>query len=235
MSQKKVFIGLPCYDGWNPKFAVSLLSGLNGAPPSILHTLDGDSLIPRARNNLAAELLESDATHLLFLDTDLEFSREGLHRLMSHDLDVVGGVYFQKRHDRLIPVLNGRQGEQPDETGMMRVKHVGTGLMMISRRVFEKLIESGKVKRFYSCDDEAKQRWSYEFFPIGVGPDERYESEDWAFCRLAEEVGMEIWADWGMQARHHGHGVYPCEPVEQMRQQLKDMKHLPQLQEKGRR
>jgi len=224
MKPRKIFIGLPCYDGWSPKFAASLYSALPGAPPAILHTLDGDSLIPRARNNLAAEFLESDATHLLFLDTDLEFSREGLHRLIAHDRDVVGGVYFQKRHDRLIPVLNGHEGHEIGENGTQQVKHLGTGLMLIARHVFERLIEGGAVKRYFSCDDEAKQRWSYDFFPIGVGPDERYESEDWAFCRLVEEAGMEVWADWGFQARHHGHGVYPCEPVEQMRQQVRSLR-----------
>lgn len=257
---KKLFIGLPCYDGYNPKFAVSLISALPKLGPAQIFTLDGDSLIPRARNNLAAEFLESQCTHLLFLDTDLEFGADALAQFVQNDKDVAAGVYFQKRHDAQIPVFNRLPDKVPGQDGLAEVRHAGTGIMMIARHVLEKLIETGAAPAFMPSHGENRTKPLHEFFPIGVFPNKaskwdevwrlkdeadkcqskedcemlidlifntmklppsteaHYESEDWAFCRMVREAGMEVWIDMKFAARHHGHGVYPCEPVEQLRE-----------------
>jgi len=215
---KKVFVGMPVYSSWSDKFALSLLKVFHGAPcPLTLFSLSGDSLVCRARNNLAAEFLESPCDHLLFLDTDLEFNAEAVHRLLRHDLPVVGGVYFQKRHDVTIPVFNKLDGEEINGDGLMKVRHVGTGMMLIAREGFEAIAPN--VPSYRTCDDEKKQRRQHEFFPVGVH-DDTYESEDWGFCRLARQAGFDVWVDTRVSALHHGLGVYPCEPVEQLKRQV---------------
>ena len=215
---KHVFVGMPVYDSWKDKFALSLMQSFAGAPcPMTLFSLCGDSLIPRARNNLAAEFLDSPCSHLLFLDTDLEFNPSDLHKLLKHDLDIVGGVYYQKRYDRRLAVVNGIEGETLGKDGLIKVRHVGTGMMLIRREVFASI--APLVPSYHTCDDEKKQRRLHEFFPIGVH-DDYYESEDWAFCRLARQVGIDVWADTSIVAAHHGAAVYPSPVVEAMRQRL---------------
>ena len=214
-----VFIGLPVYASLNDKFALSLLRTFSQPPCRLsISMLSGDSLVCRARNNLAADFLEGDCSHLLFLDTDLEFSVEAIHRLIKHDLPIVGGTYYQKRHDRRIPILNAIAGEAPDENGMMRVRHVGTGMMLIAREVFEAV--KPLVPVYHTSDDEKHQRHQWDFFRVGAHDDGKYESEDWAFCRLAREAGFDVWCDTRVTASHHGLGVYPCEPVEQLRRKV---------------
>ena len=57
----------------------------------------------------------------------MNFWRQWPEQEMQHDLDVVGGVYLQKRYDQVIPVFNKLAGEQVNEDGLARVRHVGTG------------------------------------------------------------------------------------------------------------
>ena len=52
-----------------------------------------DPSVERARNILTANFLESDCTHLLFIDADIGFSAEDVARIASHDQPVVGGMY----------------------------------------------------------------------------------------------------------------------------------------------
>ena len=61
--------------------------------------LHGQALITRARADLVAEFLLSDATHLLFIDADIGFTPDQALRLLAFDADVTGAAYPQKRID----------------------------------------------------------------------------------------------------------------------------------------
>src|ERR1700687_4445217 len=60
-----------------------------------------DSLVPRARNRLAAHFLESKATDILFVDSDITFNPEDALSLLQFDEPVVGGIYSRKQVDWL--------------------------------------------------------------------------------------------------------------------------------------
>ena len=57
----------------------------------------GGSLLPMARNQLAAEALADPAwTHLLMIDADMEWRPQDITRLIAHNLPFVAGVYACK-------------------------------------------------------------------------------------------------------------------------------------------
>jgi hypothetical protein len=62
-----------------------------------ISTLANESLITRGRNTLVSFFMENkDATHLFFIDADIEFNPEDLLRQVAYDKPVVVGAYPKK-------------------------------------------------------------------------------------------------------------------------------------------
>lgn len=129
--------------------------------------LFNESLITRARNYLADEFLRSDATHLLFIDSDINFNPQDVLALAALDKDIIGGPYPKKSinwkninaaakrnadNDKFEPgSLEGLVGDyvfnpvpgtkQFKVTEPLEVMEIGTGFMMVKRDVFNKFKE----------------------------------------------------------------------------------------------
>jgi hypothetical protein len=65
--------------------------------------LAGESLIDRARNNLAWDFLKSEGTHLMFIDADIDFRAADVLKMLylseTHGYDIIGGAYPCKSLD----------------------------------------------------------------------------------------------------------------------------------------
>lgn len=161
-----------------------------------------ESLVTRARNEMAASFLETDYSHLFFIDADIEFSPEDVSRLWNLQADVAVGLYCMKRLDKPLSAWRGGKMVKLDECPAepFEVDYAGTGFFLISRHVLETL---------------AAQSESYE------GPDGRvsalfmtpvhndiFESEDYFFCRRAREAGFKIIADPAIKLGHYGQFRY---------------------------
>lgn len=219
--KKKLFLGLPVYGGYDPHFIESLLQLVQRPPcDMIVRSQIGDSLVARARNNLAARFLASDCTHLLFLDTDLIFSPEHIAKLVSHlDTDhvhVVAGLYPKKQRELgwVCNMLEAPQTERPD--GLVRVKYAGTGCLCISRGVFELMRdEMPHIEYDPDAGDTPGVKW--DFFGTGVrrfGDRRRYLSEDWEFCQRVIDIGLDVFVDPSVVLKHVGQFVYPFQDLE---------------------
>ena len=60
--------------------------------------IGNESLIVRARNELAHQFLMSGASHLLFIDADIGFEPESVFRLLDRGADVSAAAYPLKAH-----------------------------------------------------------------------------------------------------------------------------------------
>lgn len=210
----KLMVGLPVYGGYNAHFVPCLMQLVLNPPChlKVVHNA-GDSLVSRARNRIAAQFLASDATHLLFIDTDLIFSPEHVERLVSHGRPLIAGLY-PKKQEELSWVCNTRpEFGAADEQGIQRILYAGTGFLCIAREVFEAIIRL-HPELAYSADDGEQEGTYYDFFKTGVYVDpvehkRRYLSEDWYFCQLALDSGFPCFADTHVVLKHVGEAVYP--------------------------
>ena len=217
----RLVVGLPVYGGYHPHFVPGLLD-LVRRPPCHLKfaPLVGDSLVARARNRIAAKFLaDPEATHLLFLDTDLIFSADHIARLLTHDKPFLIGLY-PKKQEQLAWVCNTLKeyGGRDPETGLQRILYGGTGCMLIAREVFTAIIAAHPDLR-YDPDDGEDEMPLYDFFRCGVHESpqtgrRRYLSEDWFFCQLAAEAGYELYADTHVVLKHCGDAIFPLQKIE---------------------
>ena len=217
--KKKIYIGLPVYSGIEPKFFVNFLDLMIKRREGVtleIETVAGESLVPRARNRLAAMFLKTDCDHLMFLDVDLVFSADSIIKLMQHDdYDIWGGLYGIKNPNRVRWCANRLDGVEVDQfSGMLEVKHLGTGLMLIKRRVLERMRdERPEIAYINESKDGKNEETMWDFFQCGVRKDldgkMRYFSEDWCICHHAREMGMKTYADTSVLAGHVGSIVYP--------------------------
>lgn len=140
-----------------------------------------------ARNTFASQLLETDFTHLLMLDTDHVHPSDIVERLgrwVKEDPTrwVVSGLYFRRGppFDPLIYIE--RDGDLKPlaqwEEGLIQVDAVGTGAILIARQVFETI--PGPPWFYYEYNNVHEDRWT---------------TEDIVFCWLCREHGIDIWCD----------------------------------------
>lgn len=213
MSGPRVMLASPIYGDVTYDFMACLMRAQESPPCSlVVHCHAGDSLVSRARNNIAAKFLESDCTHLMMVDSDIVFSPEHISKLLSRDRDIIGGLY-PKKMKTLAWVCNVLPEVGPEDDGTQRVKYIGTGSMLVKRRVFERMIEAYGPQIAYSPDAGEEGGTKHDFFPVGVyrTPDGhgRYLSEDWYFCQRWLDLGGEVWADLTVVHHHIGRAVYP--------------------------
>ncbi len=236
-SNRKLFLAMPVYRVMDV-FTCQCLLKLNAEQMMrqdfglTLKMHIGECPIGRARNDLTHEFLQSDCTHILFVDSDICFSYEQVKKIVDCDEDIVGGFYVKKQDGKVSPVCNTlTEIEQPREDGLVRVKYMGTGFLRISRKVFEVMIqELGKDLAY--IDDRDGKTVKHDFWRMGVALDhvtkvKRWLSEDWQFCQFALECGFNVWADASILLQHSGMIMFP------LKTQLPELYSPEQLQKMG--
>lgn len=102
LRNKHIFIATPCYGGqigepyFRSMMRFAILCNKYGIQYTV-STLANESLITRGRNTLVSFFMENkDATHLFFIDADIEFNPEDLLRMVAYDKPIVCGAYPKK-------------------------------------------------------------------------------------------------------------------------------------------
>jgi hypothetical protein len=169
IQQAKLFIATPMYGGQAAGLYIKSILDLQGVlmangVQNRFSFLFNESLITRARNYLVDEFLRTDCTHLLFIDSDIEFAPMDVLAMIHFDKDIIGGPYPKKSinwknidiaykkakmagaevniaaleyltGDYVFNPVPGTKEFRTDD--LIEVMEIGTGFMMIKREVFE--------------------------------------------------------------------------------------------------
>jgi hypothetical protein len=207
-----LFIALPAYDfKVSLKLAVSLARFAQAAPKHgvtiQIGSICGCSVVSRARNLLVKDMLESDCTDLIFIDSDINFEPEDVFRLMAWTSDpkrgIVGGVPRIRSEDKVyIATLDYDENNEltMNHMGLVRARRIATAFMMVRRDVFTTLVDAHPEWNYY---DKRTDRTLNAVFDFKL-TDEGYMGEDYLFCDRAREHGYEVWIDPAIKLGHMG-------------------------------
>lgn len=154
-----------------------------------LHIVSG-SVISQSRTQLANEALESNATHILWLDSDLHFPPTVVEKFFSHNKDIVAATYstrYQPYQSVAFVDPDDTSKRLSEQRGLHQVWAVGMGCMMVKSHVFEQL----------------PKPWFYHQYNTDT---DSFSGEDIWFCNQAKKHNIDVWvdADVSMQLAHIG-------------------------------
>ena len=222
----KIFVATPMYGGMCAGFytqaIIQLLTTCQANGVDVEYSfMFNESLITRARNSLTHTFMQTDCSHLMFIDADIKFRAEDVIHMIRAEKDILCGIYPKKEinwHSVKAAMDRGVPFDQlKSHTGSFVVNLVnyvgevtvpvnqpveifngGTGFMLIKREVFDKL---GELVPSYSNDvvdlgGKMKQSEPIkEFFTTSIEPGtNRLLSEDYHFCRIWRESGGQVHA-----------------------------------------
>ena len=233
---KKIFIATPMYGGLCVGgYTVGLLNSVqefmrNGMQMYYAHMMN-ESLITRARNTLAYDFLDTDATHLMFIDADITFNPADIISMVKADKDIICGLYPKKEINwktvaqavksgveyQDLPSYTGSfvvnlVGDAAQATGdvnePMEIDNGGTGFMLIKRNVFETLkptVPTYTNDQILIVDKNPVKKIIHEFFATSIDEvSNRLLSEDYHFCKIARQAGFKVYAAPWANLSHSG-------------------------------
>lgn len=233
----KIFLATPAYGNTvSSLYMRSVLSAMTVLPLEgidfMFYTLGNESLVTRARNICVANFLLTDCTHLLFIDSDIEFEPDVIRRLVAAKKDVACACYplkeikwnnitkldVSKMSGKEIEAralsynVQGKFNGKVEGNGFTEVEYAATGFMLIRRTVITKMRTKFPELQYKCFDyDVSLQPHLWAFFDTMIDENKMYLSEDWTFCKRWRSIGGEIWLDLMSPLTHHGaYGFNGC-------------------------
>jgi len=212
----KVYIACPAYDGKvHAAFAQSLLlAGSDLAKCGIelnCSIVRNGIFIDVARSVMVQNFLETDCTHLMFIDSDLQFDPNAVASLVGSGLPLCGGVYRQ-REEKLHYIVKLHNDNMVYRDGWIQVDRMGTGFMCIERSVLEVMSEKADIFETNRTECPLVFKIKHDD-PYDPGGPNKMIGEDFSFCDDYMELYREgvfkepiwIWPDIDFV-----HDRYPC-------------------------
>ena len=252
LREKKIMVCTPMYGGMCSGLYSKACADLSTLATKYQMDLKyfylfNESLIPRARNYLVDEFIrDKNYTHLMFIDADIHFDPNDVLTLAALDKDIIGGPYPKKciAWEKVRNAVDmGLADEDPNElekytgdyvfnpventhkisvTEPVNVLEIGTGFMLIKRKVFEDFAEAYPQFK-YTPDHNRSENFKgdrdiHAYFDTVIdsdaylgeisGKSNRYLSEDYFFCQFVRRIGYQIWLCPWMKISHMGSYVF---------------------------
>jgi len=198
------------------------------------------SLVTQGRNLCVANFLKDpiNYTHLLFIDSDIDFKFDTIMKMLKFDREVIATPYPMKhihwdqiwdrvqkgkiknieelkRAGHAFPIkLDNQKGKEiPVVDGVIEVSHAPTGCMLIKKQVFDKMIKAypnDKIEQATIVNGKALiDEYNYNFFDTIHDPETRkYYGEDFGFCKKWTAIGGKCYCYVNDDITHVGEYAY---------------------------
>lgn len=206
-----VMIVTPAYSGTTHiQYGISLaetfhLLKTNGVEVSIRIEPNG-SILCASRNRLTQMFWESNATHMLCIDSDLGWPAQAVLAMLNAKKEFIAGVYPSRKEKGFIfrPIYEDANTQKLiTEKHLIKMEGVPAGFMLISREAIGKMRQHFPQLYYSPKDQRDNTESTYAFFNTEL-IDGEFWGEDYVFCKRALEAGIEIWVDPLIQFDHAG-------------------------------
>jgi hypothetical protein len=194
----------PCYGGqitepffrsWSKAHMTFTKYGI----PYSVTTSANESLVSRARCHMVAYMMANPkATHLMFIDADINFNCQDILHMLQHDKDIVVGAYPKKDLDWRELERKIKQGKQrtvdelkalgskyalnfdwyvnpetngreiQNKDGLIKLKDAATGFMLIKREAILKMIDAYPELYFHNDLDLPEEEAKWTYLLFDV-------------------------------------------------------------------
>ena len=203
-----ILIGMPSGSGVVPIQMVQSLLMLHKPLPCGFMTVERQR-VDKARNAIVMEALKGGFDYLFFVDDDNPIPPDTLEKLLEDDKDIVSAPILGRNPDKdgVHPlccfysrevIADGKPlrlyeniTKFREQVYLHKVDAVGTGCLLIKRKVLEELIKVHKDGIFEFGDIKFKEKIIVD----GKEYDRRTMSEDAEFSERAVDGGFEIYVD----------------------------------------
>tara|TARA_S200002703_G_scaffold159746_1_gene174495 strand:+ start:412 stop:1233 length:822 start_codon:yes stop_codon:yes gene_type:complete len=221
----RLFVGTPVHSNVSMHYTQTMLELQKECIKrniKITFQLMKSSLVTQGRNLCVSYFLNTDCTHMLFVDSDIAFDPECIFRLLELDKEIISIPYPMKtaQWDTLMMKIKGGFISEPEQCehhmlqypllikddnkdikihkGVIEATHCPTGCMMIKREVFDKLKKAypnREIVQKTTIDGKYMDRpHFYNYFDTYYDPKtKRYLGEDFAFCKLWSDIGGKLY------------------------------------------
>ena len=239
----KIFVATPVHSECSIHYTQALLKFQKQCMMNsimVSFSLLKSSLVTQGRNLCVANFLKdpTNYTHLLFIDSDIDFKFDTIMKMLKFDREVIATPYPMKhihwdqiwnkiqkgniknieelkRAGHTYPIkLDNHTGENiPVIDGVMEVSHAPTGCMLIKRQVFDKMIKAypnDKIEQATIVNGKALiDEYNYNFFDTIHDPETRkYYGEDFGFCKKWTAIGGKCYCYVSDDITHVGEYAY---------------------------
>jgi len=142
--QNQILIGVPCLDFIRSETVASLFQATAGIDCPAKLAIHKSCYIHDARNKIVENAIDNKATHVMFIDSDMQFGMDSIARLLAHDVDIVGGLYYRRQAPHL-PTISQLVDEKivvPNKfpkDKLFKVWAIATGFLLVKTEVFKSL------------------------------------------------------------------------------------------------
>lgn len=170
-----------------------------------LVTIQNDALIERARNQCVYEFMKMDCDYLVFIDADIGWQPIDLLTLLASKKECCGMAYPAKTEERkfVCNIINQNPFIQCTETGFIKADHIGTGMMVLSKEMIQRMnqahIQENKWYRDWKSGEPVAK-----LFEVALSEDNHIWSEDYVFCQKWKNMGGETWIYKDGWLKHYG-------------------------------
>ena len=164
----------------------------------VLLTAQGSMLV-QSRHNLVRTALTEECSHILFLDSDMQFPKTLLNSLLADRKEIVAANCTTRKMppEPIAHDLSGERLFSNGRTGLQKVQIMGLAVCLIETSVFKRL-----KPPFFSME------WVAEY--------QAYCGEDVYFTQYAQSIGVDCWIDHSVSRdiKHIGTMAYGHDQVE---------------------
>ena len=221
----KLMVGTPVHSECSIHYTQALLKFQQACMQRnilVSFTLYKSSLVQQGRNLIVSEFLNEPAnyTHLLFIDSDIDFNASTIFKMLEKDKDIIAAPYpmkyidwgkIKRRTDMLkltevkdianagyhYPIKVEGMNEVVADDGVAEVTHAPTGCMLIKREVIEKMIKKYPELEIYQPTlvngvEDYKKNFFNLFECLHDKETKQYYGEDFGFCKRWTAMGGKI-------------------------------------------